>query len=715
MSEPVTSAPGDAARWAPGVKMAKAFRDLEEPVLGVDVARDLCVCYSRRELAVYDFTTAVVEEGEDEDIGDVGAGRREKERPPAEAEDKHGQESARPNANGGCTREDASATSSSAGDAAPGAGAAAPSGKNGDDEDHEEDRTEIRRVIIKQTDPTHAFLLTSSAPSRSSTFFAAQLAEDQTEREADADGKEKNPSPSASSPEGGGGQAQGQAGDVEMADATATHGAEEHQKALNADKLQLIDLFGDGVLFEMALNRETHEAINFIALHPNQDVFLLGTTCAISLWDYGSYFKKKQENKPAELQCLGRLATVGETTSAAFDSQGMVFGLCSGKDTVHLFDSKTFNKGSFLTFQLKEPCRSLEFSPCGKYVLCNCTQLLDAYDGDPIVEYRLPRSVSAPPRVLPAVGAGFSPDSEFVLLRTNESVHIFSTTNGQLERTIFFPAEDNGGTQRKPDPENGAAMFSFDSLYCVLDGVFRAPLADLELLMEGKLLEHFTDLKFTDHLGFDPRDIQTHQFAVSVAAVAAFSVAFLPLFMLWCGESWMTSSTSRDKKFCETGKKSRRGEKTGKVLKETSADADEKSVVQPVKAVTMEEFLSDEEGAGEHVFLPSGTTETESSFASSVAESEIDGGVSVAHPLLAEEQNKATTSVEVLGEVDRAKEVEGQALHFQAVPDYNCSTASNSEPEAEAEIVKVPVPEIVPKVRVKRASRGLRCCLGGGI
>ncbi len=59
---------------------------------------------------------------------------------------------------------------------------------------------------------------------------------------------------------------------------------------------------------------------------------------------------------------------------------------------LQLFDSKTFTKGSFLSFAAGPGDQppgdaALEFSPCGKYILYKNRYLLDAFDGEQIVEF----------------------------------------------------------------------------------------------------------------------------------------------------------------------------------------------------------------------------------------------------------------------------------------------------------------------------------------
>lgn len=100
------------------------------------------------------------------------------------------------------------------------------------------------------------------------------------------------------------------------------------------------------------------EEVKFLKLHPSSEQFLLGTTRMISLVDYGSQPR----------QVLAKVSTFGDTIAGAFDSQGMIFALCLGKNVIHLYDTKGFAKGPFDKFpDLEKPCAHIEFSSCGKY------------------------------------------------------------------------------------------------------------------------------------------------------------------------------------------------------------------------------------------------------------------------------------------------------------------------------------------------------------
>ncbi|CAD7946196.1 unnamed protein product [Amoebophrya sp. A120] len=423
------AAPAAAPGFPVGMKVAKAFTgDLDDKIVGIDVSRDLVLCYSERQIAIYDVTESKLKRKIDlaaENPPKIKAGSK--------------------------TSSDVAMT-----DGAP--------SNDEDSEDNIDESIQVSRknteqrivqVTIKQTDPSYAFLLTK------------------TVKKSEEVGRNPN--------QHGGGQVlatcsssssnTGQDRDVEMTDAnkastghptasSSTKGGSSSSTCpprMQADRLQLRDLFQDQLMFQITMRPEMRESINFLALHPNQDTLLLGTTGDISLWDYSSYFKKKpggvvvnttaataDKDKDKELNCLGRLSNIGDVTCGAFDSQGMVFGLCNGKKSIHLFDSKTFLKGSFLTFDLAEPCLHLEFSPCGKYVLCNATHLLDAYDGDPIVTYKIPkaadqagaRTSTTTTPTIPHSAGFFSPDSAFVLHRHDGSVSLYSTTNGDIERII---------------------------------------------------------------------------------------------------------------------------------------------------------------------------------------------------------------------------------------------------------------------------------------
>ncbi|CAD7968330.1 unnamed protein product [Amoebophrya sp. A25] len=408
-----------APRWPVDVKLAKAFSDLEGDILGVDIGREILVAWTEGEIALYSIQDAKLRRKIAAHTVEVGSG--------------------------GATSSSSStspvaATSSSSGATAGGPTTpGAPSNSPMIVPEHA-----FVSVQLKQHDPSYAFVLSATHPLLlTGTGGASSSSKDS------ATSSEDEPMTGGAS---GTGAASGTSGSATTSSsssttapgATASGGASPSSSSSSSvspfrrrpDRLRLMDLLEDVTLFQIATESVLYrEHINFVSLHPTQDILLLGTTCNVSLWDYSAYNPKKKAADDASkgLVALGKTDTTGEVTSAAFDSQGMVFGLCTGQETIHLFDSKTFAKGSFLTFRLGKPCEKLEFSPCGKYVLCNYTSLLDAYDGDPIVEYR--NSSSSEP-----LAAHFSPDSEFVMQVTRNAVHIFSTTNGVLERTIPLPA-----------------------------------------------------------------------------------------------------------------------------------------------------------------------------------------------------------------------------------------------------------------------------------
>ncbi|CAJ1334696.1 unnamed protein product [Effrenium voratum] len=180
--------------------------------------------------------------------------------------------------------------------------------------------------------------------------------------------------------------------------------------------------------------------VTSVSPHPYEDLFLSGAEdkCVL-LWDL------RQDRPVAKINGQG-------TTVASFDQQGLVFAACVGQPKLHLFDTRNYAKGEFTSFDLrphlKDPANSVQFSPCGKYVLVRSQSqlvLIDAYDGELICEYPVDAgSATAVP--------GFSPDSQYVVSGMgNGDVCVWGATNARLVnkleghtalpcRTCFSPA-----------------------------------------------------------------------------------------------------------------------------------------------------------------------------------------------------------------------------------------------------------------------------------
>ena len=98
--------------------------------------------------------------------------------------------------------------------------------------------------------------------------------------------------------------------------------------------------------------------------------------------------EKLQRPKP-----VAKVSTIGETIAGAYDNLGQVFGLCLGQKWIHMCDA---NKNEqFEKFDVSfaaGPSDHLAFSPDGKYLLRDFSQLLDAFDGDSMLDYIAPEN-----------------------------------------------------------------------------------------------------------------------------------------------------------------------------------------------------------------------------------------------------------------------------------------------------------------------------------
>lgn len=160
--------------------------------------------------------------------------------------------------------------------------------------------------------------------------------------------------------------------------------------------------------------------VTSVSPHPYEDLFLSGAEdkCVL-LWDL------RQDRPVAKINGQG-------TTVASFDQQGLVFAACVGQPKLHLFDTRNYAKGEFISFDLrshlKDPAHSVQFSPCGKYLLVRTPAqmvLIDAFDGELICEYPVQEQGAAVP--------SFSPDSQYVMCgMANGDVCVWGATNARL-------------------------------------------------------------------------------------------------------------------------------------------------------------------------------------------------------------------------------------------------------------------------------------------
>ena len=146
--------------------------------------------------------------------------------------------------------------------------------------------------------------------------------------------------------------------------------------------------------------------VKSLDVHPYDDLFLSSSSDKTTfLWDL-------RKEKP-----VGRIPA-RHTPASAFDKQGLIFGVCAGDQKVHLFDSRSFDKGEFVYFDvsryLADPSHHLSrmiFSPCGKFILLttNTGQIftIDSFKGNLVATYSTGGIDHDP---IPS----FSPDSQYV-------------------------------------------------------------------------------------------------------------------------------------------------------------------------------------------------------------------------------------------------------------------------------------------------------------
>lgn len=210
----------------------------------------------------------------------------------------------------------------------------------------------------------------------------------------------------------------------------------------------------------LASKNTNDESIRYLSLHDNRylryfkghrgrvvsldvspvdDAFLsAGLDSTIRLWDLRTN------------ACQGLIRVQGRPT-AAYDPQGMVFGITCGPDIVKLYDARSYDKGPFGTFHVTLPVKGnktsiewsgMKFSPDGNDLLLyteNRVLLLDAFDGKQKHSYttaKVPRTAG--------VEADFSPDGQFVLTGTADGkVNVWDTQSG-ICRPTALPGQHPG-------------------------------------------------------------------------------------------------------------------------------------------------------------------------------------------------------------------------------------------------------------------------------
>lgn len=200
------------------------------------------------------------------------------------------------------------------------------------------------------------------------------------------------------------------------------------------------------------LFRSHNGAVNSISPHPYEDTFISGSEDrTMMLWDL------RQDRPLAKIQGHG-------STFATFDQQGLVFAACVGHPKLHLFDTRNYAKGEFSSFDLATHLRqdpviqNVQFSPCGKYLLVRTKKqlmLVDAFDGEPICEYPISKSiregVEPDAADAPTPVPGFSPDSQYVISGVpGGDICIWSTTNARLVHRLQGHTQTPGHVMFSP-------------------------------------------------------------------------------------------------------------------------------------------------------------------------------------------------------------------------------------------------------------------------
>jgi len=156
--------------------------------------------------------------------------------------------------------------------------------------------------------------------------------------------------------------------------------------------------------------RDHTKQVTCLSMSPTEDLFISGSLDrTLRLWDVRSN------------NCQG-LMNLPSRPVAAFDPEGLIFGVGMDSNVIKLYDLRTFDKGPFSTFKLdpEKDCdwTGLKFSPDGRYILITTNgsviRLLDAFDGQ--VKHNLKGHVN---EVEGPLEASFSPDSHYIFSGTS--------------------------------------------------------------------------------------------------------------------------------------------------------------------------------------------------------------------------------------------------------------------------------------------------------